>query len=80
MFLSNREIFDFGTCGLLRVSIYDRGQLQNFNFVGSFEETLSDGQYFKVHNDYAFIWSKLIEKLEDKQIAINNFLQRAVGL
>jgi hypothetical protein len=79
LFISADESFDFGSFGLLMVTVFDQGDYENFHVVGFFEGHFPGGQYFKVHNDYGQIWSRLLVKLEDKQLSIDKFLQKASG-
>ncbi len=79
LFISAEQKFEFGSFGLLRVTIFDDGNIENFPVIGFFEGHFPGGQLFKVHEDYGQVWSRLLTKLDEKQLSIINFLQRASG-
>jgi hypothetical protein len=79
LFISAEESFEFGDFGVLMVSVFDQGEFENFQVIGFFEGHFPGGQHFKVHNDYMPVWSRLLTKLEEKQLSIDKFLQKAAG-
>jgi hypothetical protein len=79
IFIGADKVFEYGSFGLLMITVFDQGELENFQVLGFFDGQFPGGQHFKVHSDYAHIWKRLLQKLEDKQLSIDKFMHKVSG-
>jgi len=74
IFVAVDRRFEFGTFGLLRVSVFDDDLLENYTMVGSMDGVINGGQHFRINESYESTWNKLLNKLNQRQLSITNFL------
>jgi hypothetical protein len=72
--------FARGTFGVLKFSLGQDENSQNFIIPGFFEGKFSEGQVFRINRKYISNWLKFLAFLDDKQMKITCFMNKAAGL
>lgn len=79
MLLDFSEIIKTNSPGILRLSIVEQLQTENFLFMGIVELRSDTGSFFMPAENYLPSWKRLITRLESKQINVIKFLTKVVG-
>lgn len=79
MFVQMDCQFTRGSFGVLKFSLGHGEKCQNFIIPGFFENQFSEGQVFKINKKYISSWMKFLAFLDDKQMNITHFMNKAAG-
>lgn len=79
MFVQMDCNFTRGTFGVLKFSLGQGENSQNFIIPGFFEGQYSEGQMFKINKTYLPNWDRFLKFLDDKQMDITHFMKKAAG-
>lgn len=71
--------FGRGTFGVLKFSLGQGENSQNFIIPGFFESQSFEGQLFRINKKYVSNWMKFLTFLDDKQMDITHFMNKAAG-
>ncbi len=79
MYVHMDRDFTRGTFGILKFSLGIGESSQNFIIPGFFENRFSEGQVFKINKTYLPNWERFLKFLNDRQMDITHFLNKAAG-
>ncbi|HXH73820.1 MAG TPA: hypothetical protein VNJ08_02575 [Bacteriovoracaceae bacterium] len=80
IFVSMESPFDLGTFALLRISIYEGSQVENYTLVGSLGGNIPGGQHFNVNESYSHTWNNVLAIIDKKQLTITKFMKKVSGI
>lgn len=80
VFLQLDSVAEKGSFGILKFSLINEGQTQNFLIPGHMDSQFPGGQLFKVNPKYLNNWNRFLTSLNLKQMKITHFLNKVSGI